>query len=50
MKYEIAISFAGENREIAELVNKQLQAAGVLTFFDTDFQSVNEKQVCLWLN
>jgi hypothetical protein len=36
MKYEIVISFASEERNIAEVINSGLKDAGVKTFYDKD--------------
>jgi hypothetical protein len=39
MKYEIVISFASEEREIAKIINFGLKKAGVVTFYDEDHKS-----------
>jgi molecular chaperone DnaK len=37
-KYDIAISFAGRDRETAELISTRLKAAGLRVFYDRDYQ------------
>ncbi len=39
MKYDVVISFAGEDRNLARQINRELKTAGVSTFFDEDFQA-----------
>ncbi len=40
VKYDIAISFAGENREIAENIAKELRSKGISVFYD-DYEKVD---------
>lgn len=39
MRFDVVISFAGEDRAIAALINDGLKVAGVSTFYDTDHRS-----------
>lgn len=36
--YDVAISFAGEDRELVETVNRLLKSAGAKTFYDSDYK------------
>ena len=40
--YDLALSFAGENREFVEKIKSKLQQQGISLFYDNDFQ------VALW--
>ncbi len=40
MKYDIAISFAGDDRNVARAINKNLKMAGISTFYDEDFKAL----------
>ncbi len=39
MKFDVVISFAGEDRKLARQINEELKTAGISTFFDEDFQA-----------
>ena len=37
-QFDVAVSFAGEDRELVEGIVVRLKDAGVRVFYDTDFQ------------
>ena len=38
-EFDVAVSFAGEDRELVEEIVSRLKGAGIHVFFDTDYQA-----------